>query len=65
MTLKKPVYYQFSPSNICVVCVKETCSLGTQWLSGRVLDSISRGCGFKPDQRHCVVVLNQDTVILA
>ena len=26
-----------------------------RWLSGRVLDSRSRGCGFEPHWRHCVV----------
>ena len=36
-----------------------------QWLSGRVLDSRPRGSGFEPDRRHCVVVLEQDTFILA
>ena len=35
---------------------------GAQWLSGRVLDSRPKGCGFVP---HCVVVLEQDTFILA
>ena len=39
--------------------------LGAQWLSGRVLDSRPKGCGFEPHQRHCVVVLEQDTFILA
>ena len=38
---------------------------GAQWLSGRVLDSRLRGHGFKPHRRHCVVVLEQDTFILA
>ena len=33
--------------------------------SGRVLDSRPRGRGFEPHQRHCVVVLEQDTFILA
>ena len=36
-----------------------------QWLSGRVLDSRPRGRGFEPHRRHCVVVLEQDTFILA
>ena len=36
-----------------------------QWLSGRVLDSRLRGRGFEPHRRHCVVVLEQDTFILA
>ena len=39
--------------------------LGAQWLSGRVLDSRLRGRGFEPHRRHCVVVLEQDTFILA
>ena len=39
--------------------------LGAQWLSGRVLDSRPRGRGFKPHRCHCVVVLEQDTFILA
>ena len=30
---------------------------GTQWLSGRVLDSRPKGRGFEPHRRHCVVVL--------
>ena len=38
---------------------------GAQWLSGRVLDSRPRGLGFEPHRRHCVVVLEQDTFILA
>ena len=41
------------------------CVLGAQWLSGRVLDSKLRGHGFEPHRRHCVVVLEQDTFILA
>ena len=39
--------------------------LGAQWLSGRVLDSRPKGRGFEPHRRHCVVVLEQDTFILA
>ena len=38
---------------------------GEQWLSGRVLDSRQRGRGFEPHWRHCVVVFEQDTFILA
>ena len=33
--------------------------------SGRVLDSRPRGRRFQPHMRHCVVVLEQDTFILA
>ena len=36
-----------------------------QWLSGRVLDSRPRGSGFEPHRRHCIVVFEQDTFILA
>ena len=36
-----------------------------QWLSGRLLDSRPKGRGFEPHRRHCVVVLGQDTFILA
>ena len=42
-------------------CLRE----GAQWLSGRVLDSRPKGSGFEPHRRHCVVVLEQDTFILA
>ena len=38
---------------------------GAQWLSGRVLDSRPRGREFEPHWRHCVVVHEQDTFILA
>ena len=38
---------------------------GTQWLSVRVLDSRPKGRGFEPHRRHCIVVLEQDTFILA
>ena len=38
---------------------------GAQWLSGRVLDSRPRDRGFEPHHCHCVVVLEQDTFILA
>ena len=38
---------------------------GAQWLSGRVLDLRPKGGGFEPHQRHCVVVLERVTFILA
>ena len=34
--------------------------MGAQWLSGRVLDSRPRGCGFEPHGRHCVVPLTKN-----
>ena len=39
--------------------------LGVQWFSGRVLDSRPRSSGLELHRRHCVVVLEQDTFILA
>ena len=45
--------------------IKQLLLLGAQWLSGKVLDSRLKGCGFKPHRHHCVVVLEQDTFILA
>ena len=43
----------------------KTSAVGEQWLSGRVLDLRPRGRGLEPHRRHCVVVLEQDTFILA
>ena len=43
----------------------EKSAKGAQWLSGRVLDSRPKGRRFEPHRRHCVVVLEQDTFILA
>ena len=33
---------------------------GVQWLSGRVLDSRPRGCGFEPHRCLCVVSLSEN-----
>ena len=33
--------------------------MGAQWLSGRVLESRPRGCGFEPHWRHYVVSLSK------
>ena len=33
---------------------------GSQWLSGRVLDSRPRDRGFEPHRRHCVVSLSKN-----
>ena len=35
---------------------------GVQWLSGRVLDSRSKDCGFEPHMRLLRCVLEQDTI---
>ena len=40
-------------------------NMGAQWLSGRVLDSRPKGHGFEPHWRHYIVILEQDTFILA
>ena len=45
--------------------IHKTADMGAQWLSGRVLDLRPKGRGFEPHRRHCVVVLEQDTFILA
>ena len=48
------------------ICGAETVTIEkAQWLSVRVLDSKPRGRGFQPHGRHCVVILEQDTFILA
>ena len=39
--------------------------MGAQWLTGRVLDSRPKGQGYESHWCHCVVVLEQDTFILA
>ena len=39
--------------------------MGAQLLSGRVVGSRPRGLRFEPHWGHCVVVLEQDTFILA
>ena len=38
---------------------------GAQWFSGGVLDMRPKGRGLEPYWRHCVVVLEQETFILA
>ena len=50
------------PSIYGILADLTTIYKGAQWLSSRVLDSRPKGHRF---ERHCVVVLEQDTVILA
>ena len=50
---------------LAVACRLRPTIEGAQWLSGRVLNSRLRGRGFEPHGHHCVVVLEQDTFILA
>ena len=45
-------------------CIKDDGWEG-QWLSGRVLDSRQRSRGLEPHQRHCIMVFEQFTFILA
>ena len=54
----------YLPSLISLCCATMGIK-GAQWLSGRVLDSRPKGRGFEPHRRHCVVVLEKDTFILA
>ena len=59
-------YFAFdSVINAIVIHFNTWVYMGAQWLSGRVLDSRPKGCGFEPHQRQYVVVLEQDTFILA
>ena len=52
--------------NIFVLSIFEwPFKIGFRELSGRVLDSRPKGGGFEPNRRHCIVVLEQDTFILA
>ena len=56
------LYYLFIPVHeilefIALFSNKD--SMGAQWLSGRVLDLRSRGCGFDPHWHHCVVSLSK------
>ena len=57
----EPFLVQYSEERFSHLKLKE----GAQWLNGRVLDSRPKGRGFEPHRRHCVVVLEQDTFILA
>ena len=45
--------------------IRTKLSEGAQWLSGRMLDPSPSGPGFEPYQCHFIVVLEQDTFILA
>ena len=56
--IHRHLYNDDSTECICIIT-------GAQWLSGRVLDSRPRGRGFEPHRRHCVVVIEYDTFILA
>ena len=51
--------------SIRVLLIDQSSNQGAQWLSGRVLDSRPRGRRIEPNRRHWVVVLEQDTFILA
>ena len=45
-----------------IICIPD---YRAQWLSGRVLESRLKSRRFKPHWRHCVMVLEQNTFILA
>ena len=57
-------------ANTVLICDNDTYIVshmceGAQWLSGTVLDSRLKGRRLEPHRRHCVVVLEQGTFILA
>ena len=52
-------------SHTVFILIRPKEKIGMQLLSGRVLDSRPKGCGFDPHRHNCVVVLEQDTFILA
>ena len=47
------------------ICLLKRDKEGSWECSGRMLDSRPRGRGFEPHLRHCMVVFEQDTFILA
>ena len=61
--LLENMYMQLANVKFCNYI--KSSSKGVQWLSGRVLDLRLRGRRFEPHRCHCVVVLEQDTFILA
>ena len=44
----------------CIFIDMSMFNMGAQLLSGRVLDSRPKGCGFEPHRRHCVVSLSKN-----
>ena len=61
LSAMQSILYIYIYIYIYIACSRK----GAQCLSGKVIDSRPRGCGFEPHRRHCVVVLEQDTFILA
>ena len=55
----------FYENTFCLIDLILSVPIGAQWLSGRLLDSKPRGRGFEPHWRHCVVDLEENTLILA
>ena len=52
-------------SNVCIInCIIELRERSDSVVEC-LIDSRPRGRGFEPHRRHCVVVLEQDTFILA
>ena len=49
-------------THVCTAKLTYLFLMGVQWLSGRVLDSRPRGCGFEPHRRHCVVPLARQII---
>ena len=53
------------PADLDLHCFQNGITSDLREHSGRVLDSKSKGRGFEPHRGHCIVVLEQDTFILA
>ena len=56
MRTKAGKFFEHTKSNIYTL----THSMGSQRLSGKVLDLRLRGLGFEPHRRHCVVSLSKN-----
>ena len=59
------LFLKYGPYCLDYICPGTISIEGAQLLSGRVLDLRPRGYRFEPHRHHCVVVLEQDTFILA
>ena len=60
LTLKYRLFIPMDPNSILLMHLYISHGEGLQWLSGRVLDSRQKGCGFEPDRHHCVVSLSKN-----
>ena len=63
MPLSGSAHFNGLEHNYTLLQLLTNVKYGAQWLGGRVRDSRPRG--FEPHLPHCVVVLEQDTFMLA